>query len=121
MRRANASRPGAALLEVIVALTILATSGATVVTLMAQSSHAVRRARETETELRRASALFDAVALWTRDDLDRHLGSRRQGPWMMHVDRTAQTLYSVALTDSLGARDLLNTTLFRPEPARAAP
>ena len=121
MRRANRKRRGAALLEVIVALTILATSGATVVALMAQSADAVRRARETETEIRRASAFFDAVALWTREDLDRHLGSREQGPWRMRVDRPEQTIYAVTLTDSLGARSLLSTVLFRPEPARAAP
>lgn len=103
-----------ALLEVIVAIAILATAGVSAVTVMAESFRAIERVRASDAELARGSALFDAVALWTRDDLDRHLGSRRQGPWRMTVERAVPTLYEITLTDSTGARELLRTSLYRP-------
>lgn len=108
-------RAGAALLEVLVAMTILATAGATVVAFANDAAQTLQRARETETEMRHASALLDAVALWPREDLDRHLGSHAQGPWRMRVDRPTPTLYNVRLTDSTESRELLQTTLFRPD------
>ena len=108
-------RHGAALLEVLVALTILATAAASVVGFANDAAHTVRHARETESEIRRASALLDAVALWPREDLDRHLGERSEGPWRLHITRVTTTLYSVVLTDSMSARELLRTALYRPE------
>jgi type II secretory pathway pseudopilin PulG len=110
------SRQGAVLLEAIVALVILAVAGTTAVTLVSQSADAVRRARLAEVEAREAGAFFHAVALWTRDDLDRRLGERPQGRWKLIVQRPAPTLYEVVLTDSALRYEVLRTTLFRPEP-----
>ena len=115
-RRRRRTRGGFALLEVLVSLVILTTAGATVVSLAAETSRAVRRAREAEMELRPALVFFGAVTLWPREDLDRHLGTRPQGPWRLRVDRVATTLYALTLTDSLGTRPLLRTVVFRPEP-----
>ena len=115
------SERGAALLEVMVALTMLAVAGTAAAGMVSESMRATRQAREADREMREASALFDAVALWTRADLDRHLGERRQGPWLMRVDRSAATLYVVTLTDSSSRRELLRTSLYRPEVARAVP
>lgn len=106
-------RHGAALLEALVALTILAMAGASIVELATESSRALARARATEAELRRANALFNAVALWPREDLDRHLGDRAQGPWRMLVQRPMPTLYTVQLLDSARRREILRTTLYR--------
>jgi len=108
-------RRGAALLEVLVALTILATVAASVVAFASDAARSVRHARDTESETRRASALLDAVALWPREDLDRHLGERPEGPWRLRVTRITTTLYSVVLTDSTSARELLRTVVYRPE------
>ncbi|MGH7719759.1 MAG: type IV pilus modification PilV family protein [Steroidobacteraceae bacterium] len=115
------SERGAALLEVIVALTILAVAGSSAAALVAGSVRAASRARQADVEMRRASALLEAVALWTRADLDRHLGERRQGAWVMRVDRPWTALYVVTLTDSATGRELLGTSLYRPEAPRAAP
>ena len=106
---------GAALLEVIVALVILFVAGTATVTLTDESLAAAARARDAEAELRSASAFLDAVSLWTGDDLDRHLGDRRQGRWLMRVDRPAPRLYDVALSDSAGGRVLLRTSIYRSE------
>ncbi|HEU0012458.1 MAG TPA: hypothetical protein VFQ45_02180 [Longimicrobium sp.] len=109
------------LLEAMVAIAILATAGTAAVTLASEGAESVRRAREADREMREANAFLHAVSLWTRDDLDRRLGSRAQGPWRLEVQRPARTLYEVTLTDSAGRRTLLRTALFRPDSARAFP
>jgi type II secretory pathway pseudopilin PulG len=103
------------LLEVLVALTILATAAASVVAFANDAARTVRRAGEAESEMRRASAFLDAVALWPREDLDRHLGERPEGPWRLHITRLTTTLYAVVLTDSTSARELLRTAVYRAE------
>jgi type II secretory pathway pseudopilin PulG len=114
-------RRGAVLLEAIVALAILSVAGTAAVTMVSQSADAVRRARESAGEVARADAFLHAAALWTREDLDRRLGRRRQGPWTMFVQRPTAELYEVTLADSAGERVLLRTSLHRPEPSPAWP
>lgn len=120
MRRERHPR-GAVLLEVVVALTILAVAGVTMIALSGESMDALRRARAAEVETAKASALLHAVALWPRADLDRHLGDRPEGPWRLRVGRLLPTLYVVTLTDSTGGRTLLSTALYRSEVTSAAP
>lgn len=112
---------GAALLEAIVALTILATAGTAAVVMAGESSRAVARAREAETRMREASVFLESVSMWTRDDLDRRLGDRPQGRFTMRVDRPIPELYLVTLSDTAGGAVVLRTSLFRPEPDDAAP
>jgi type II secretory pathway pseudopilin PulG len=122
--RARRARTGAVLLEVIVALTMLAVAGAATVALASASLRAVVRARAAESAMRRASGFLAAVALWPREDLDRHLGAHPQGPWRLRVDRVAPTLYAIALADSTdhdATHPLLATSLYRPEVDRATP
>ena len=106
---------GAVLLEVIVALLILSVAGTTAVVMASESSRAVQRAREADAEVRAANAFFEAVALWPRADLDRHLGEREQGQWRMMVQRPIPTLYTVVLRDTLAGAEILRTSLFRPD------
>lgn len=113
-RRAR-RRSGAALLEALVALTILAVAGAAIVAFATDASRAVVLAREADAELRRANALLEAAALWPREDLDRHLGDRAQGPFRMEIQRPFPSLYTVLLTDSTRRRQLLRTAIYRPE------
>ncbi|MGH7621062.1 MAG: hypothetical protein ACREMU_01870 [Gemmatimonadaceae bacterium] len=122
MRRARRdAREGVVLLEAIVALVILASAGATIVTMTAEAASAVHRVRGAEEELRAANEFFGAVSLWSREDLDRHLGDRVQGKWLMRVDRPAPTLYVATLSDTATHRELLRTSLFRPEGPSVAP
>lgn len=113
-RMAAQRRRGAALLEVLVAITLLVVAGALAVRMAVASARTVAAVRDTESRLRRASAFLEVVALWTRDDLDRRLGERPQGPWQLHVQRTSPTLYVVILVDSGDGRELLRTSLHRP-------
>jgi len=112
----------AALLEVMVALTILTVAGTWAVAMANQSADAIRRVREADAETRRASGFLDAVALWPREDLDRHLGDHREGGWVLTVERPALSLYTIVLStapDTAAGRPLgrvlLSTALFRPE------
>ncbi len=120
-------RAGVALLEAMVALTILAMAGIWAIAMASEAGAAVRRAHAADEEIRRASAFLDAVALWPRADLDRHLGDRPEGRWILHVERPAPTLYTVVLSTAIdtvaglpdakpmGGRELLRTALYRPE------
>jgi type II secretory pathway pseudopilin PulG len=117
MARADA---GAALLEVIVAMTILATAGTAALATANQVAHTIELARAAEAEMRAASAFLEAVSLWTREDLDRRLGEREQGRWRLRIDRPVPVLYVVVLRDTLG-HELLRTALHRPEPDREHP
>jgi type II secretory pathway pseudopilin PulG len=111
---------GAALLEVVVAVAVLTAAGVAAVTAAAESARAVAHARAADEEARAASAFLDAVALWTRTDLDRRLGERAQGPWLLRVGRPERELYTVELADSTGRAVLLRTSLFRPDTAASA-
>lgn len=109
------------LLEAIVALAILSSAGVVMVSFAAENARAVAQARSAESDLRAANAFFNAVSLWSRDDLDRHLGDRHQGHWIMRVDRQRPTLYVITLSDSTRRAPFLRTSLYRPETAHAAP
>ncbi|MEO8879624.1 MAG: type II secretion system protein [Gemmatimonadaceae bacterium] len=110
----RADRHGFALLEVIVALSILAVAGSVAVTLTSESSRALGRVRGAEKDIRAASAFLAATSLWTRADFDRHLGDRVQGHWIMRVARPQPTLYSAALLDPASRSELLHTSFYRP-------
>lgn len=97
-------------------MTILASGGIALAGYAAQTAAAIARARAVEAETRRASAFFDAVSLWPREDLDRHLGNHREGRWFLDIERPQPTLYSVTLTDTNRAV-VLRTWLFRRAPS----
>lgn len=118
MRSNQRRRRGAALLEAIIALTILTSAALSLVAMSAQGSRTIAQVRETEAELRRASAFMDVVTLWTRADLDRRLGTREQGPWRLRIDRPTPTLYELTLLDSTATRELLRTSVYRAEAAQ---
>ena len=85
------------LLEVLVALVLVAVAGTATATLAADAARAAARVRAGEAALRRANTFLEAVALWPREDLDRHLGERAEGPWILTVARPTPVLYEVTL------------------------
>lgn len=111
--RGRASR-GAVLLEVLIALAILGTAGVELAVVTREALGAVERAQAAEADINEASALMAVVSLWSRADLDRHLGVRPEGRWRLILDRSQPTLYGVALADSASGRVVLQTTLYRP-------
>jgi type II secretory pathway pseudopilin PulG len=103
------------LFEVIVAMTIFIIAGLSAVVWVRQTVLTVEKAHTAVEEVGAASDYLDRVALWTREDLDRHLGSRRQGPWTVRIGRPTPTVYEVAVFDSNGSRILLHTWVYRAE------
>jgi type II secretory pathway pseudopilin PulG len=104
-----------ALLEVIVAMTILVIAALSTVAWVSQASDAVVRANAAAVETDSASDYLDRIALWTREDLDRHLGNRHQGVWSVLVERPTPALYIVTIRDAGGSHTILRTVLYRPE------
>jgi type II secretory pathway component PulJ len=106
---------GAVLLETMVALTILASAGVAALVGVSEAARTLERARQGESRVRDASAYLNVLALWPREDLDRHLGERRQGPWSVYIERRGRSLYYITLSDTLTGATLLWTGVFRPE------
>lgn len=113
------NRPGAVLLEAIIALAILAISGIAVLQLTSESYLAVSVAAAEEFRMRNATRLLAAASLWSRTELDQRLGVRVQGGMLMSIERLSATLYHVRLSDRTGEALLLSTTLYRPVPQDA--
>jgi type II secretory pathway pseudopilin PulG len=113
------NRRGIVLLEVIVALTILAFGITSTIAVAVSSLDSVRRAEQDEDVVQRAAALMTAVSLWPRTDLDRHLGSRREGDMLLRIDRVSPAAYAVSIADSTGRTTMLRTDLYRQLPDSA--
>ena len=108
---------GVVLLEVLAALTIFAFSAASALALLDQLAAAQQHAHRAEAVAADQDRLLTAYSLLTREDLDRRLGARPVGAYLVEVQRPTVTLYRVAVGDSGGAQ--LATLLYRPEPTRA--
>ena len=112
--RLSRSRDGVVLLEVLVALVILATAGMATVSFVDGALRNTRRAIERDAAMRAASNRLDAIALWSRTELDRQLGTRAQGAWRVVVDRPWISIYVVSIVDSATEDTLVATSLYRP-------
>jgi type II secretory pathway component PulJ len=115
----RATERGVALLEVLAAVAILSVAGLGFVDLVAAGTRAVSLARARERELADEDRLLTAYTLLARTDLDRRIGERHVGPYLLTVARPERTLYRIALARAdAGVEDLV-TVVYRPEPARA--
>jgi len=113
--REASDRAGSVLLEILVAMTVFGIAATSLVSFVHESVRAVERTHEMERSLRDASAFMDKITLWSRADLDRHLGNRPSGAWRLTIQRPRPSLYEVTLFDSTGTRVLLHTVQFRAE------
>jgi len=106
-------RQGTALLEAVIALLLIGITLIGALDIQRETSRAMMSAAVAERDVRAASAFLDAVILWRREDLDRHVGTRREGPWSLTIDRRDSALYRVTVADSAGRRILLETMAYR--------
>lgn len=107
------TRRGVALLDAIVALFLLSSIAAAALALTSASARQLGVAEASEREFQEANAFIHAVALWDRATLDQRLGTRRQSPWWLHIERPRLGLYTIALLDSARTRTILHTALYR--------
>jgi hypothetical protein len=107
---------GAVLLEVLAALAILGLAGLALLELVAGHLEAVATARERERELWDEERLLVAHALLSATDLDRRLGARAAGPYIVSIQRPERELYRIAVgrRTAPGMEDLV-TVVYRRE------
>ena len=107
---------GVALLEVLAAVAILGVAGMALVELVAGGTGALALARQREQELMDEDRLLAAYTLLRREDLDRRLGDRDVGPYVVNVLRPERTLYRIAVVrkQAPGVEDLV-TVVYRQE------
>jgi len=107
---------GVVLLEVLVAIVILATAGVAMVTTVTEALRAERDARARETTLATEERLLAALTLLKRTELDQRIGRRQIGEFVVDVQRPERTLYRIALlqTESPQVEDLV-TVVYRRE------
>ena len=112
MRRAER---GAALLEALVALAILAVAGVSLVGLLVDVTRGEHTFEVREMESRRADQVLTSLALEDKRGLDLRLGTRVVGAFVTDVERPEPGLYRLAIAES-SAPDvpLLVTVVFRP-------
>ena len=114
------ARAGVALLEALVALAVLATTGLAIAQLLTAGLRSEQDARERERALAAEERVLAALTLLSRDDLDRYLGRHRLGEFSTNVERPEPTLYRIAIADSVAPEvEALVTVVYRRESAHA--
>lgn len=111
------SERGAVLLEVLVAVTILAVVGQAATSILLQSTASLRAVQSSERAVLDASRLLSALSLLTHDDLDRRRGIRRVGPYEVEISAMSGSLFVVSVDGPELTRPL-TTILYRASPSR---
>ncbi|HET9385242.1 MAG TPA: prepilin-type N-terminal cleavage/methylation domain-containing protein [Gemmatimonadales bacterium] len=88
---------GVALLEVLVALVILATAGIGLIELVGAGLRGEHDAQAREATLATEERLLAALTLLRRHELDQRLGRRVIGEFIADIQRPEPTLYRIAL------------------------
>ena len=111
-----AAERGVALLEVLAAVVILSVASLGFVELIGAGTRAVATARVRERVLGDEERLLAAYTLLTRTDLDRRLGRRELGPYVVNIERPERALYRIAIArkESREVEDLV-TVVYRRE------
>lgn len=107
---------GVALLEVLVALVILATAGVAMIELVGAGLRAEGDARRRERVLATEERLLAASTLLRREELDQRIGRREVGEFIVDIQRPERSLYRIALLqrESPQVEDLV-TVVYRRE------
>jgi hypothetical protein len=91
---------GVVLLEVLVAVVVLATAGIGLVELVGSGLQSERVARLRERTLASEERLLSALTLLNGNELDQRIGRRRIGEFVVDVQRPERTLYRIALSQA---------------------
>jgi type II secretory pathway pseudopilin PulG len=104
------------LIEVLVALVLLASAGTGLVTLLGQTAHAMRHTLEAERLTRRAATELDRLVLADRAALVSRTGASTSRDWVITIQPVSPVLFDVRIAESDSGITLLRTTLYRPVP-----
>jgi hypothetical protein len=109
-------RAGVALVEVLIALVILASAGVSTIGYVAEVVHDRVLTEEREREVVRAEQLLIAHALLSRQELEQRIGPRTVGAHVVHVERPLPGLFRISVADaSRPLVELIVTVVFRSE------
>jgi hypothetical protein len=116
--RASPPRQGAALIEALVAVVMLATTGTALITLLGQTRHSMRTVRDGERQIRDASMRLDHLVLLGRSDFLAREGRSSLAGWSLVVTQVNATLFDVSIAVSDTSAPLLGTTIYRADTSR---
>lgn len=92
-----ASERGAVLLDALVGILLLATAGLALVELAGGALRSARESGVREHRMRDIERLLAAHTLLTREDLDRRLGDRTVGPYVVNTLRPEPDLFRIQI------------------------
>ncbi len=110
----STARSGFALLEALVALTIVTTVGVSVVTLAQTAIRSEQSSAEEERATADAERILTAISLLRRAELDQRLGGHEVGEFTVTIERPQPALFRVSLARTAApSRELLVIVLYR--------
>ncbi|MEO7455562.1 MAG: hypothetical protein ABIY52_04825 [Gemmatimonadaceae bacterium] len=101
------------LLEVMLGTAILGMAGVALITLLQQTTETVRQGRNAERRTQLATEVLNRISLWSRAELEAHVGRARLGAFDVEVSMPADRLYDVVLHDTLTDAPVLRTVIYR--------
>jgi Tfp pilus assembly protein PilV len=114
-------RTGSTLIEVLIAVVVLATAGTALVTMLGQTQRTMRDVSVTERTVMDASDQLARLLVLDRASLATRAGRFNTAGWTIEIVQVSSKLYDVSIAASDTAAPLLRTTLYRPDSADAAP
>jgi hypothetical protein len=111
----GSSRRGAALIDVLLAIILLAVSGTALVTLVGQTAHSIESLHESEHRTRAAADRIDALSVLDRAALESRVGQRSEKGLIVDIARIRADLFDVRVLQPTNGAVLLRTTLYRPD------
>ncbi|HVX41700.1 MAG TPA: hypothetical protein VHB25_19220 [Gemmatimonadaceae bacterium] len=108
-------RRGFALIDVLVAILLLALTGTALVTLLGQTAHTMQSLDRADAASLDASREMDWLASLSRAQLVGRVGRSHHRSWTLDVVRAAPALFDVTVAASDTSAAALGTTLYRPD------
>lgn len=99
-RRSASGRCGFTLIETLAALMIVGLGVFAILSTGIAGARAVSAMSAREAHLESADELMRVVSLWPRADLDRHLGDRHEGPFILTIQLLTADVYQITIRDS---------------------
>jgi Tfp pilus assembly protein PilV len=110
----RARRRGSALIEVLVAIVVLAIGGTSLITLLGQTAYSMRTTFESQRLALAASDEMNRLVIVQRSDLLARVGHRMDRGWVVDIEAAPPSLFSVGIAQSDTGAVLLHTILYRP-------
>jgi Tfp pilus assembly protein PilV len=109
------ARRGAALIETLIALVVLAFAGAGMISLLAETLARVHDLHARERDTAAAARALETMASFSRAELRARVGVTRQPTVWVEINQSAPALFDVIARDTLVRAELLRTTIYRPD------